>query len=83
MGHRGATRIQFPVHAEIKAFLRNVFADVQAPDFVDRLLFGLCQPLALQQIPAPGRNHHLDAINVGTRQILVQTPTECAVSTVN
>jgi hypothetical protein len=70
------------VHAEIIAFLRNVFADVQAPNFVDRLLFGLCQPLALQQILAPGRNHHLDAINFGTRQILVQPP-KGAVSTVN
>jgi hypothetical protein len=83
MGYRRATRVQLRVHAEIKAFLRNVFADVQGRDFVDRLLFGRCQALALQQIPAPGRNHHLDAINVGTRQILVQTPTECAVSTVN
>jgi hypothetical protein len=43
MCHRGATRLQFSVDAEIIAFLGNVFADVQAPNFVDRLLFGLCQ----------------------------------------
>ena len=48
MCYSGATRVQFPVDAEIIAFLGNVFADVQAPNFVDRLLFGLCQTFALQ-----------------------------------
>jgi hypothetical protein len=36
-----------PALVALLAFLRNVFADVQAPNFLERLLFGLGEPLAL------------------------------------
>src|SRR6266404_2843689 len=80
---RHVLRLQFPVHTEIIAFQRYLFANVQAPNFLDDFLLRFREPLTLQQITGPRWNHQLDSVGIGARQLLVETPAKCPISEMN
>ena len=75
--------MQLAIHTEKVTFERWVFSDMQSPCFFDGLLFAFGQPLLLQQIFGPRRNHHLKAIAVYSVKIFMKTPAECAVTQMN
>jgi hypothetical protein len=75
--------VKFLVHAKENAFFKRVRTDVVSFCPIDKFALRFGQSFTLQQIPAPGRQHHLNSENVGSCEIFVQMPVERPIPQVN
>jgi len=83
MTDKGDMVEQLSVHTKENAFDWRLFANVQSGRFLQDVSLELCVPLLLQKMLGPRRHHHLDAVKIGSAQILVEAPAISSISKVN